>query len=175
MSTVSYLDKLRGEKVRSGIAYPKLAEVLISGLGAFVIIGLLTFLNADLFPAFIVPFGATTVLIFAAPAAPFSQPRNVIGGHVVAAAAGLLIFAVFGQSSWWAYGLASALSISLMVALKCVHPPAGATALLPLAFESMRTLTWIVAPVAIGAVILVIVGILYNNVWEKRRYPTFWW
>ncbi len=31
------------------------------------------------------PFGATCVLVFGAPDSPLAQPRNVIGGHLIAA------------------------------------------------------------------------------------------
>ena len=35
------------------------------------------------------PMGASAALVFGAPALPFSQPRNVIGGHVVSAVCGV--------------------------------------------------------------------------------------
>ena len=41
--------------------------------------------------AMIASFGALATLLFAAPTSPFAQPRNVIGGHIIAAVCGLLV------------------------------------------------------------------------------------
>jgi CBS-domain-containing membrane protein len=35
--------------------------------------------------------------------------------------------------------------------------------------------TWAAAPVGLGAAIVVVIGLLYNNIYAERRYPTFWW
>ncbi|HRL12982.1 MAG TPA: hypothetical protein PKX07_13950, partial [Aggregatilineales bacterium] len=62
-----YWAKLKGDKPKSGIAYPNWREILISGLGGLIIIGLLNFvsLETEIVKAFIIPFGATAVLVFA--------------------------------------------------------------------------------------------------------------
>lgn len=174
MSQMAFHEKLRGEKVRSGIAYPGLRDILVSGIGGLLVIGLLSFLSFELdFQTFIVPFGASAVLVFAAPTAPFSQPRNVIGGHLISALSGMAAFALFDSSAWWVLAAANGLAIALMVATKTVHPPAGATSLLPV-LNGVTSVSWPFAPVVLGAVILVLVGVLYNNVWKQRHYPTFW-
>lgn len=38
--------------------------------------------------------GATASLVYAAPAAPFSQPRSVVGGHMLSGAMGVTAFQV---------------------------------------------------------------------------------
>jgi CBS-domain-containing membrane protein len=169
-------EKIKGEKRRSGLAYPTTADILVSGLGGFLIISILWLFHTEwnVLSCFIVPFGASAVLVYSAPAAPFSQPRNVIGGHVFSALVGVAIFAIFGLVTWWTLALANGLAILLMVSTKTVHPPAGATAFLPL-LTGISDFTWILLPVLSGAVIIVIVGLLYNNIWVKRRYPNFWW
>jgi len=174
---ISYFDKFKGEKTKSGLPYPKATDVLISTLGGFIVISLLYLLHSDLqaLLCFIVPFGASAVLVFAGPAAPFSQPRNVIGGHVISALVGMTVhFLVPNHEIFWAVALANALAIALMVATKTVHPPAGATALLPI-LSNITDWTWVVLPVFVGTLIIVAVGVLYNNLWKKRRYPTWWW
>jgi len=167
--------KVLEAKVTSGIPYPNWREVLISGLGGLLIIGLLNFisLETDIVKAFIVPFGATAVLVFAAPAAPFSQPRNFIGGHLVSALSGVLIMSIFNETTWWTLALANCLAIILMVSTKTVHPPAGATALLPVV-NSVTSFTWLITPVLVGCLIILVVALLYNNVWAKRKYPVYW-
>lgn len=172
----SYFEKFRGVKVRSGIPYPKLVAPIIAGLGGLIAIIILQLFSVelDLLLCFIVPFGASCVLLFAAPAAPFSQPRNVIGGHIISALVGLAIFAIFGRASHWTLGLANGIAIGLMVATKTVHPPAGATSFLPL-LSGISNWSWAFVPVGIGAVILVIIALIYNNLFKKQQYPSYWW
>ena len=171
----SYLEKLKGVKFASGLPYPSWREILISGLGGLIIIALLQLVHTewDAVECFIVPFGATAVLVFAAPAAPFSQPRNVVGGHLIAGLTGIVVYTLFKESAWWTLGLANGIAIALMVATKTVHPPAGATSLLPV-LGAITNLDWLLSPVLVGCLIFLVVGILYNNVWAKRKYPAFW-
>ena len=48
------------------------------------------------------------------------------------------------------------------------------TVLLPL-LTNITDFTWALAPVGVGAVIVVAIGIFYNNLFTGRRYPIFWW
>lgn len=171
-----YLGKFGGEKRLSGLGFPKAVDTLIAGVGGGVIIGFLCWLHYEVqfFPCFVVPLGATAVLAFAAPAAPFSQPRNIIGGHVLSALAGVAVYTAVGGSMFWALALANALAIILMLATKTVHPPAGATAVVPILSKISDPL-WVLTPVLVGALIIVVFALLYNNVWPRRKYPAFWW
>ena len=47
-------------------------------------------------------FGASAMLVFGAPHAPFAQPRNVTGGHVVSALAGVFVQQTLGWEPWLA-------------------------------------------------------------------------
>lgn len=173
---LSYFDKLSGAKVSSGIPFPKWYIPIVAGVGGLIAIGFVQLLTVewDLLQCFIVPFGASCVLLFAAPAAPFSQPRNVIGGHIISAFVGVAVYVIFEEVSWWSLGLANGTAILLMVATKTVHPPAGATAFLPL-LSGITDWTWPLVPVGIGAVILVVIALLYSNLFKHQRYPAFWW
>jgi len=71
------------------------------------------------------PFGATCVLLFSTPSSPLSQLANVIGGHFVSTAIGLLL-QNFLPAEWWSLGLAVGLAIAAMAALRVTHPPARA-------------------------------------------------
>ncbi len=170
----SYFDKWKGAKVLSGLAYPKGIVSILSGVGGLITILVVAGLSLELnVLVFIVPFGASCVLVFGAPAAPFSQPRNVIGGHLFSALVGLACFTLLG-SAFWIAALANGIAISVMVATKTVHPPAGATAFLPVLMKNGAWL-WAFYPVAIGAIIVVFIGIAYNNTIKARVYPSFWW
>jgi len=123
----SYLQKFRGTKTRSGIPYPKWYKPLISGLGGLITIAVLYLLSAEfeIIACFIAPFGASCALVFGVPAAPVSQPRNVIVGHVLSALIGIVIFLIFGQATWWTLSLAIGVAMAAMEATKTFHPPAA--------------------------------------------------
>ena len=68
-------------------------EIIAAWLGAFFGIGALAWVVTSLPEAKLLvigSFGASAVLIYGAPKAPFSQPRNLIGGHVLSALVGML-------------------------------------------------------------------------------------
>lgn len=175
MSEMSYFEKIKGEKFSSGLPRPKLLDALIGGCGGLILLGVLCFLHDELklVPIFIVPFGASAVLVFAAPAAPFSQPRNVILGHFIAGLTGVVVFTICSSGGWWALAIANGVAIFLMIQLKAVHPPAGATSLLPVA-AGITDFGWLLRPVLMGTIIIVLIGVLYNNLFKNRRYPMFW-
>ena len=64
---------------------PQLArDALVAGTGTFIAIGPLGGLAAASGQALVLgSFGASCVLLFGFPAGPFSQPRNVLGGHIL--------------------------------------------------------------------------------------------
>jgi CBS-domain-containing membrane protein len=175
-TTPSYLKKLQGHQVKSGLPYPKWHEPAIVGLGGAIIIATLYLLSVelDLVECFLAPLGASCALVVGAPAAPFVQPRNVIVGNVLSALVGLVAFRVFGQTAWWTLAIAIGVAMAVMVATKTFHPPAAVTVLLPLLLQ-ITDLTWALIPVGVGAVIVVVIGMLYNNLFPERQYPMFWW
>lgn len=123
--------------------------------------------------ALMAPFGATAILLFGVPAAPFAQPRNVLGGHMISALIGVLIFRLLGPS---VIGIALAVSFSVvaMLLLRAIHPPAGATALLG-ASISKGQFIWIINPILFGIVILLAIALIVNNFDEQRNYPEYWY
>ena len=56
-------------------------------------------------------FGASCVLMFGHPDVPFSQPRNVVAGHVISLLVGLVFLTIFGPH-WWAVALAVGTAIA---------------------------------------------------------------
>jgi CBS-domain-containing membrane protein len=60
---------------------------------------------------------------------------------------------------------------------KTLHPPGGATALIAVVGgEQIHRLglLYILAPVGLGALLLLLVALLVNNIPSTRRYPEFW-
>ncbi len=97
----------------------------------------------------------------------------MIVGNVLSALAGLLVFRLFGQTAWWTLALAIGVAMALMVVTNTFHPPAAVTVMLPL-LMNVTDFFWVFAPVGVGAVIVVLIGILYNNLLAGRQYPIFW-
>jgi CBS-domain-containing membrane protein len=117
------------------------------------------------------PFGASCVLAFGLWNAPLSQPRNIIGGHFVSTFVGLASYHFFGDEPW-AIGLAVGLAIAVMMLTKTTHPPAGADPLVVMLGQ--YGWSYLFTPVLTGAVIIVLLALLINNLRSNRSYPTFW-
>ena len=157
------------------IARPSWIEILRSLIGGTLSILVLIFLGKYVGHIWIMaPFGASCVLLYAASQSPFSQPRNLIFGHLVAATIGLVLLKIFG-SNVWTIALAVGLSISLMQFLRCVHPPAGATPLVILLGGSYVQFDWsfLIFPVFFGAIILVAIAYLVNNFRATQKWPHY--
>jgi CBS domain-containing membrane protein len=121
-------------------------------------------------------FGASAVLVYGAPQATFSQPRNLIGGHCLSAFIGVTIFLLLGDQGILACPLAVALSIFAMQLTGTVHPPGGATALIAVIGGSAihKLGYWyVLCPVGLGASIMLVVAVVVNKLSceTNRRYP----
>jgi len=123
-------------------------------------------------PWFIAPMGASALLLFAVPASPLAQPWSIFGGNLVAALVGVGCVQWLGPSDLTA-GLACALAIAAMFALRCLHPPGGAVALTAvLGGPGVLQLGYgfALAPVALNSALLVLLALVFNNLMQ-RRYP----
>ena len=112
------------------------------------------------------PLGATAVLVFAVPSSPLAQPWNcVVGNTAPALYTLLLLWAVPMLSQTSLAALAVAGAIALMLALRALHPPGGAVALLTvLSAEQLQPLGWhLLVPMAGLSAALVGVGVLYHR------------
>ncbi|MBE1424486.1 CBS-domain-containing membrane protein [Desulfomicrobium macestii] len=122
-------------------------------------------------------FGATAVLVYGAIRSPLAQPRNVLGGHVLSAIIGVCAQQVLGEAPWLAAAVAVATAIAAMHLTKTLHPPGGATALIAvIGGDSVHSLGYMYAlvPAGLGAVVLLLVALVVNNIPRGRRYPEFW-
>ncbi len=120
--------------------------------------------------------GASTVLLFAVPHGPLSQPWNLVGGHLVSAFIGVAC-AQWVPDTLVAASLAVSLSILAMFPLRCIHPPGGATALYAvLGGTKVHALgyLYILSPVMINVLILLAVAVAFNYPFSWRRYPQTW-
>lgn len=119
-------------------------------------------------------FGASSVLVYGITQSPFSQPRNLVGGHVFSALTGVTVNLIFPEMFWIAAPLAVSLSIVIMQITKTLHPPGGATALIAvIGTEKVKSLgyLYVFSPVLSGCLILLFTALVFNNM-GKYPYPS---
>ena len=146
------------------------AVVLKAGVGGLLAIGAVAWLSHVVGnPLLMAPFGATCVLLFSVPNSPLSQPANVIGGHIISTAIGLLLHALL-PVEWWSLGLAVGLAIAAMAALRVTHPPAGADPLV--VFFDNPGWEYLGLPVAFGSLVLILIAWLFHRLPPRVVYPT---
>jgi CBS domain-containing membrane protein len=122
-------------------------------------------------------FGATAVLIYGVPKSPYAQPRNLLIGHTISAIAGVTCALLLSAYPAIAAGLAVSLSVALMHLTNSIHPPGGATALIAvIGSEDIHHMAYwyVISPILSGAVVMLIVALLVNNISPYRRYPEYW-
>jgi len=151
---------------------PPLRQIAIAFAGAFIAISVIALAtSATHLPLVLGSFGASCVILFGFPDAPFAQPRNVIGGHFFGVAHGLVFLALFGPT-WWSMALAVATSLALMQATRTVHPPAGSNPVIVMLSAPVWSFLFI--PTLAGASALVAVALVYHNKLKGRIYPKYW-
>lgn len=155
-------------------------ERLVSALGGFVsLIVVYAVSRAALGsadgPILMLSIGSSAALLFAVPHSPLSQPWPVLGGHLASAAIGVAC-ARYLPDPMLAASLAVGLAIVAMHYLRCIHPPAGATALAAvLGGEQLRAMGFgfVMAPVLLNVLVILAVAVVFNSVFPWRRYPLF--
>jgi CBS-domain-containing membrane protein len=162
-----------------------LTKIIWSWIGAFLGIFFVSVLGrllastgtANLF--LIGSFGASAVLVYGAPMAEFSQPRNLVGGHLVSAIIGVTVFILLGSNNILAAPTAVSLAILAMHCTRTLHPPGGATALIAIiGGDKVHSLgyMYVLSPVLVGSSLMLLVALLVNNMSSnpKRNYPVYW-
>ncbi|MDY0744632.1 HPP family protein [Paucibacter sp. R3-3] len=149
-------------------------DTLLAGAGTFVALAAVGGLAAATGqPLLLGSFGASCVLLFGFPAGPFSQPRNVLGGHLLTTTVALLFITAFGPG-WLSMAAAAAAAVMLMIVTRTVHPPAGSNPVI--VFVGHGGWSFLLMPTALGAAMLVALACVF---WRLRapemRWPQRWW
>jgi len=157
---------------------------LLAGIGAAITIGILAYItfesilsgtNYGLWLA--ASFGPSVVVVFGYPGNEFAQPKNVLFGHLLCTLVGIVFVTLFKISQdrsvfFLVIGLATGISVMLMMAFKITHPPAGAnTIVVIMAQDSFQ---YLIFPIMVGAITIIIGGIIYNRFILKKNYPLKW-
>ena len=119
-------------------------------------------------PWMVASLGASAVLIIALPSSPLAQPWPVLAGTVLSYLVGVACAALVPSLSL-ASGLAVGLSVAVMLALRCLHPPGGGMALFAVLHPHDSTAAGAL-PVAFNVLALVLAGMAFNHL-TGRSYP----
>ena len=157
---------------------------LLGGIGAGVTIAILAYITFQSILAGSVyglwlaaSFGSSVVVVFGYPDNEFAQPKNVILGHLLCAFIGIIFVTFFKISQdrtifFLAIGLAVGIAVMLMMAFEITHPPAGGnTIVVLLAQDSFQ---FLIFPIMVGAITIIIGGVIYNQFILKKKYPIKW-
>ena len=157
---------------------------LLGGIGAGVTIGVLAYItfqsilagtNYGLWLA--ASFGSSVVVVFGYPENEFSQPKNVLLGHLLCALVGIIFVTLFKITQdrsifFIAIGLAVGISVMLMMAFRVTHPPAGGNTIVVMLTQD--SFQFLVFPIMVGAITIIIGGVIYNRFILKKNYPLKW-
>ena len=122
----------------------------------------------------IASMGASALLLFVIPSSPLSQPWALFGGQMVPGFIGIAC-ALFIPDLVFASAASLTLSIIAMMYLRCLHPPGGATALIPILMtEEVQQLgfQFLFTPIAINTLTLMLLSLLINRLVLHRHYAT---
>ena len=74
--------------------------------------------------------------------------------------------------------MAVSAAITAMHATRTLHPPGGGTALIAvIGSAKIHALGYlfVVIPTGVGAILILVVALLVNNVLKDKQYPKFWY
>lgn len=152
------------------IPRPPAREILRAAAGSAIGLAIAGWieLSMGLSPSFLAPLGATTVLVFAVPNSPLAQPWSSVAGSIAAAL--VAIPAALWLPLPWAAPAAVGAAILVMSALRALHPPGGAVALLTAISLSPDRPFALLPPLIVGTVTLVAVAMAWARL-TGRFYP----
>jgi len=151
---------------------PPLPRLAAAWLGSVLAMGLIALTAQESGQSLILgSFGASCVLVFGFPELPFSQPRHVLLGHLLSSAVGLVFLHGLGPGPL-SLAAATATAIALMMAARCVHPPAGSNPVI--VFLLQPGFSFLLAPTVLGCLLLLLTALIFNNLGKGRRYPQYW-
>ena len=157
---------------------------LLGGIGAGVTIGVLAYItfqsilagtNYGLWLA--ASFGSSVVVVFGYPENEFAQPKNVLLSHLLCALVGIIFVTLFNITQdrsifYLAIGLAVGISVMLMMAFNITHPPAGGNTIVVMLTQN--SFQFLIFPIMVGAITIIIGGVIYNRFILKKNYPLKW-
>jgi CBS-domain-containing membrane protein len=160
------LERSRGRAFQPRFTSSHVVASWLGGLVAIAALGLLSTWSG--YSLVVAPFGASSVH----PQSPLAQPRNLILGNTIAALLAEACVALLGRTPL-SMGLAVGLAIAAGQRLRCLHPPAGAVALLGVLLGAQPLFA--LMPVLSGSLLLVLIAVVFHRlVPATGSYPQHW-
>ena len=170
MRVVSWLQALRPARTR--INARERWRIIVGAFLGILLAGGLSHLAGGttlaILPWLVAPMGASAVLVFGVPSSPLAQPWSVVGGNTLSALVGIACARWLGPPEL-AAAVAVGVAIALMLALRCLHPPGGASALM-MVLGGITNPWFAVFPVLLNSLLLAFAGMAWNNA-TRRPYP----
>ena len=142
-----------------------LQNILIIGSGVLLLTLLIGYANEQVpVPILMGSFGASIFLVIAAPDTPFAKPKNVIVGHIIASATGLVSLHLLGDSVM-SMAIAVSLATMLMLLLKVAHPPAASNPIT--IFLSLESWDFLWFTSVLGAIVIAIFASIFHRIFKK--------
>ena len=149
----------------------KIFKSLLALIFTTITIGVLTLLtyktNFGLF--LIASFGSSMVLLYGYPESPFAKPKNILFGHLVTSAIGILFYNFIPLPIYISIPLAVGLGVGLMILLDVTHPPAGGNPIIVIL--GSVSFDYLFSPILAGCLIIIVFGIILNKFVAKKKYP----
>lgn len=151
---------------------PMWKENLYSLAGIALGMGITSFISIYFEVVYLIPaLASSAIMLFMSYNNVFAQPRNVVGGHLMAALAAIIVSQFVGPE-WWAVTIVAVLTALLMIVTNTIHPPGGGTAIA--AFLGGYSPSELIISVILGTVIMILAALVVNNAISSRKYPLFW-
>ncbi|MDX5407870.1 MAG: HPP family protein [Chromatiaceae bacterium] len=151
-----------------------LTERLKVALAAFIALFIVTYTSMQLADmastaVLLASMGASSVLLFGLPNSPLAKPWSFVGGHLISATIGLLCSHLFTDLALMA-AVTIGCVLFVMYLFECMHPPGGATALVPVIASSNTVLGYdfLLYPVALNVFVMLAVALLLQKFWLKQ-------
>jgi len=172
MNSFGFLRYLTIEPVR--LSFKEKSIVTLACFFAILLTGLITrFYAAEHISILVASMGASAAILFAIPSSPLAQPWPFVGGQLGSAFVGVYCAAFIGDVPL-AAASAAGLSVCLMLALRCLHPPGVATALAPVLRgvpSSLPDVNFLLFPVGINVLLMLMLAYVINRLVLRRDYP----
>ena len=149
-----------------------IVQSTLAGLFSAITLAVLTLLTykTELGIFIITSFGSSMVLLFAYPENTFSQPKNIFFGHLLTSFVGIIFLYIVPLPVYFLIPLAVGLSVTLMILMNVVHPPAGANPIIVII--GSVSIDYKINPIIIGSIIILIFGVVLNRLILKKKYPS---
>lgn len=151
-----------------------LTERLKVALAAFIAIFIVTYTSLQLADTastivLLASMGASSVLLFGLPNSPLARPWSFAAGHLISAAVGLICSHLFTDLALMA-AVTIGCVLFVMYLFECMHPPGGATALVPViaSTDSVLGYDFLLYPVALNVLVMLTIAVLLQKFWLKR-------